>query len=146
MVKRELLAPCGLYCGLCAVWLAHASGDEALKQKVAKAYGVAVEQLACEGCLSGRRFAYCQICAIRDCARGKGLDGCQQCAEFPCARIESFPVPAGLAFIKREIPRWRELGDEAWLAELEARHTCGACGRLFMRGARHCPWCGRDVI
>jgi len=145
MINRELLAPCGLYCGICAIRLAWVSDDPALKQKVAKLYGVEEEQIVCDGCMSPRRFVFCQACAIRDCAQSKGLDGCAACAEFPCSRIEKFPVPAGLAFIRQEVPRWRELGAEAWVADLERRHACPSCGGLIMRGARRCHACGVEA-
>ena len=64
-MKRELLAPCGLYCGVCGVYMADRDGNQKLKEKLAGAYGVTPEQIACEGCLSEKRFVYCETCGIR---------------------------------------------------------------------------------
>ena len=37
MINQELVAPCGLYCGVCGIYCATASGDQPLKEKLAKA-------------------------------------------------------------------------------------------------------------
>ena len=33
-IKKDLLSPCGLYCGVCAVYLAHISADTKLKEQL----------------------------------------------------------------------------------------------------------------
>ena len=41
-VKDELLAPCGLYCGVCRVYIAHKDNDIEFKKEILpiyKAYG-----------------------------------------------------------------------------------------------------------
>jgi len=39
MINQNLIAPCGLYCGVCGIHVATKNGDEQLKEKLAKAYG-----------------------------------------------------------------------------------------------------------
>ncbi len=42
LVKKELLSPCGLYCGVCRVYVAHRDDDKEFKQEllpIYKAYG-----------------------------------------------------------------------------------------------------------
>ena len=34
VVKKELLSPCGLYCGVCRVYVAHRDDDKEFKQGV----------------------------------------------------------------------------------------------------------------
>ena len=54
-VNPELLAPCGLYCGVCSIYRADKQKNEKLKQKLAKAYWCKLEEIECDGCLSKNR-------------------------------------------------------------------------------------------
>lgn len=146
MVNKELVAPCGLYCGVCGVYVASSQGDDKLKEKMGRAYGVTADKVECNGCMSGNLFGYCQACGIRSCAGDKGYEGCHQCGDFPCGVIESFPVPEGKKVILEQVPRWREMGTEAWVADQEQKHQCGSCGSAHIRGARRCRSCGEMLI
>lgn len=55
-MKNELYAPCGLYCGVCGVYMASCDNNQKLKDKFAKTYNVKSEQIACKGCLSEEIF------------------------------------------------------------------------------------------
>lgn len=144
-INRDLLAPCGLYCGVCAVYIAHRDNNEKFKQRLAPVYGVEVEDVHCDGCLSKEPFAYCKVCPIKSCAEEKGYEGCHQCAEFPCSIIEAFPLPVGKKVIMRAIPQWREMGTEKWVAAEEARYHCPECGNTLFRGAQRCRACETPV-
>lgn len=141
-MNQQLVSPCGLYCGACGIYRATVSGDEQLKEKLARAYGDTPDKITCRGCLSGSVYWYCAVCAIKSCTREKGYTGCQQCDIFPCEKIENFPVPEGKSNILRAIPLWRELGTEAFIAAEEKRFTCVSCGAALFRGARKCRTCG----
>lgn len=143
--QDQLLAPCGLYCGFCGVYLAHQAGDQKMKGKLAGLFGCAPEEVACQGCLSDQRFFYCASCAIRSCTQDRGYEGCYQCDEFPCSEVERFPIPVGKQIILQEVPRWRELGTDAWLADQMQKHTCPDCGQRLIRGGKVCPSCRRPV-
>jgi hypothetical protein len=142
-MNPELLAPCGLYCGLCGIYVASRDNNQKLKEKLAEAYGVTPEQIDCNGCLSDKKFVYCQVCDIRTCVMGKAYEGCHQCDGFPCKFIEEFPVPEGKKVILRSIPARRELGDKKWVEEEEQRYTCPHCHDRFFRGAKKCGRCKR---
>lgn len=86
-MNTELLAPCGLYCGLLGVYKASRDDDQKLKDKLANAYDVTTEQIMCKGCLSKERFVYCEACGIRACVMEKQYEGCHQCNEFPCLSL-----------------------------------------------------------
>jgi hypothetical protein len=144
-IKKELLAPCGLYCGVCGILLATREGNEKFKEKLAGVYNLPPEQITCEGCLSEKPFAYCQVCNIKACTRERGYEGCHQCADFPCAAIDSFPMPVGKKVILRTIPAWRELGTEAWVEAEEKRYHCPNCGYELFRGAKRCRKCQTPV-
>ncbi|MFX0069748.1 MAG: DUF3795 domain-containing protein [Candidatus Hermodarchaeota archaeon] len=145
-VKKELLAPCGLYCGICGVHIAYKDNDSKLKQELLPRFKVwganTVEDIACEGCLSeGAVFPFCQTCTIKDCVKRKNLEGCRQCDEFPCEIIENWPSQGGKEVMLKEIPAWRELETEKWVVKLEKEHQCPECGNLLYRGATKCYKC-----
>ncbi|MFH1033119.1 MAG: DUF3795 domain-containing protein [Pseudomonadota bacterium] len=151
--NQDLIAPCGLYCGVCAVYLATRDDNAKLKGVLAQAYqgklphseNLTPEQISCQGCLSGQTWGFCSTCAIRACAQERGLEGCQQCQDFPCQLIQGFPMAIGKKVIMRGIPRRAEVGVAQWLAEEEARYHCPACGQKLTRGAPRCHQCGVAV-
>jgi hypothetical protein len=144
-VKEELLAPCGLYCGVCAIYIAHKTNNVRFKQAlfpVYKAFAKSIEDISCTGCLSdGIIFPVCRVCAIKKCTQDKGIKGCYQCDEFPCKYINNFPIPVGKKVILRSIPAWRELGTEKWVEQEEERYRCPECGNKLFRGAKKCNNC-----
>ncbi len=143
--KKELAAPCGLYCGVCGIYIAHSDNNSKFKERLTTVYGVRVDDIKCKGCLSDELFLYCQTCSIRSCAIEKGIEGCHQCNVFPCKFIENFPLPAGKKVILRAIPTWRELGTERWMEEEEKRYHCPSCGYKLFRGAKRCRNCQQPV-
>ena len=144
-MDQALLAPCGLYCGVCGIYMASRDNNQKLRDKLANAYGVNPEQIACKGCLSDEKFVYCQACGIRSCVSEKEYDGCHQCDTFPCQLIDDFPVPVGKKFILRAVPERKSLGDEKWVALEEKRYTCPHCSSPLFRGARRCGMCKESV-
>lgn len=141
-MKQDLISPCGLYCGVCAIYRATADGDEPLKEKLATVYGDTTDKINCRGCRSDLVYWYCAVCAIKSCTKEKGYLGCHQCADFPCDIINNFPVPEGKKHIMRAIPLWKEMGTEAFIAAEEKLFSCDHCGKKLFRGARKCRQCG----
>lgn len=145
-VERELLAPCGLYCGVCAVLIAHRDRNEKFKERLLGVYGLSsTDQVRCRGCLSEDRFLYCEVCPIRDCCQRRGYQGCCQCEDWPCQYVNNFPLPVGKKVMLRAIPAWRELGTEEWVRSEEERYRCPQCGYRLFRGAKRCRSCGAQV-
>ncbi|MEW6112446.1 MAG: DUF3795 domain-containing protein [Thermodesulfobacteriota bacterium] len=145
MINQALLSPCGLYCGVCGIYVAHREGNEKFKEKLAPVYGCTPEEIACDGCLGTTRFKYCQTCPIRSCAEGKSYEGCHQCNDFPCQFIENFPVEVGKQVIMRAIPYRRSVGTEKWVEDEEKRYSCPECGNQLFRGAKRCRSCKTAV-
>lgn len=158
-VNPDYLSPCGLYCGVCAIHIAHRDGNEKLKQRLVTLYkgGVAGKgalpnsvnlstgDIRCEGCLSGCLFMHCQQCDIRNCTKEKGISGCHQCDDFPCAHIENFPMTVGKKVILRSVPYRREHGTQKWVEDEEARYHCPGCGNAVFRGALRCNRCKAEL-
>ena len=144
-ISKELLSPCGLYCGVCGILIAHKSGNEKFKERLTTVYGVPIEDIRCEGCLSGVVFKYCRVCPIKSCAGERGYEGCHQCDDFPCKHVNNFPFPAGKKAILRAIPQGREIGTEKWVEAEEKRYICSHCGNKLFRGAKRCNQCKEPV-
>lgn len=152
-MKRNLAAPCGLYCGVCAIRIAHRDDNLKLKESlVGRFRGVlpntddlTADDIHCQGCLSDDLFLHCRQCDIRNCALEKGFSGCHQCDDFPCAHIDNFPTVVGRKVISRAIPRRRAVGTEQWIIEEETRYTCPQCGAPTFRGATRCGRCRTEL-
>ncbi|MCP4130965.1 MAG: DUF3795 domain-containing protein [bacterium] len=141
MVNRDLISPCGLYCGVCSIYYATKNNDQKLKEKLAKVYNETPDKINCSGCRSDSVYWYCNVCGIKSCALEKNYEGCYQCDDFPCEKVESFPVPDGKKHILRAVPQWKELGTEKWAAAEKELFTCKQCSSELFRGSRKCREC-----
>ncbi|NPA24251.1 MAG: DUF3795 domain-containing protein [Deltaproteobacteria bacterium] len=155
-VDEALLGPCGLYCGVCAIYIAHRDNNLKLKERLVILYkggipgkgvlpgseDLTVEDIRCDGCLSDDVFIYCRRCDIKSCTEEKGLAGCHQCGEFPCRSVtEDFPMAVGKKVILRAVPHLRKVGRERFIVDEEARYICPECGNRVFRGAMKCNRC-----
>ena len=155
--NKELMAPCGLYCGVCAVYIATRDRNEKFKAIMGKLYGTKPEDTECLGCMQSdppkKLYAFCKSCKIRDCVKSKHFYACHQCDEWPCRLTEDFPITTGRSVIKRTIPVWREkvagAGDEKgsveWARSECERYHCPSCGKPLFRGAQRCRACKKEV-
>jgi predicted RNA-binding Zn-ribbon protein involved in translation (DUF1610 family) len=158
-LNHDLIAPCGLYCGVCAIYIAHRDNNHKFKERLANLYkgnvagkgtlpnseNLSADDIRCHGCLSDERFMHCHQCEIRNCTKEKGFTGCHQCDEFPCHHIESFPMTVGKRVILRAIPYWRKVGTEKWIQDEESRYICPNCGNKVFRGTVKCNQC-KEVL
>ena len=151
----DLLAPCGLYCGVCAIRIAHHENNRKFKERLVDVYkgkipgkgalanceNLTGDDIRCEGCLSDDRFLHCRNCEIRSCSMEKGISGCQECDDFPCEHIDHFPMTVGKKVILRSVPHRRQVGTERWVRDEEARYVCPECGQRLFRGVVRCNRC-----
>ena len=154
-INPDFLSPCGLYCGVCAIHIAHRDKNQKFQERLAGLYrggvdgkgrlpngeNLSAEDIQCRGCLSDDRFMHCRQCEIRDCTQKKGYAGCHQCDEFPCRHIENFPMTVGKKVILRAVPYRRKVGTEKWVQDEEARYVCPECGNTVFRGVVKCNQC-----
>ena len=158
-INPDFISPCGLYCGVCAIYVAHRDNNQKFKERLVHVYKgdipgkgtlpnsdeLSIEDINCCGCLSDEQFLHCRQCEIRDCSKEKGYTGCHQCDEFPCQYIEDFPMTVGKKVILRAIPHWREVGTEKWIQDEEARYICPECGNKVFRGVVRCNQCKANL-
>ena len=117
--NKELMAPCGLYCGLCGIYIATRDNNTKFKERLGSIYGSKPEETECLGCMqpdpAKTLYGYCHSCKIRNCIREKKFYSCHQCGQWPCDMIKDFPISTGKRVMIRTIPLWREkvvpLGD-----------------------------------
>ncbi|MCD6585328.1 MAG: DUF3795 domain-containing protein [Desulfobacteraceae bacterium] len=155
--NKELMAPCGLYCGTCGVYIANRDKNEKFRAVMGGLYGTKPEETSCSGCMQPDPpkdlYLYCKMCIIRDCVKSKGFYSCHQCDEWPCDEFDKFGLATGKRVMMRTIPVWREkvseLGDEEgsveWARSECERYHCSSCGYPLFRGAQRCRQCKKDV-
>ena len=146
-INPDFISPCGLYCGVCAIYIAHRDNNQKFKERLVGLYkgqidgkgtlpnseSLSTDDIRCQGCLSDDLFMHCKQCEIRG--------GCHECDEFPCNYIDNFSMAVGKKVILRSIPYIREFGIEKWVEDEEARHVCPECGNKVFRGAAKCNQC-----
>ncbi len=146
-IKKELLAPCGLYCGVCSIMIADRDNNDKFKNALVNLYKPMtkiIEDIKCKGCMADNPediFMYCKQCSIRECVKEKEIEGCHQCDDFPCWRIKQFPIPVGKKVIMRVIPYWKQHGTERYVSDEIKRYHCPECGNALFRGAKRCNKC-----
>jgi hypothetical protein len=145
----KLVAICGLYCGTCPSYLAYQENDVEEIQRTAQRLGIPVEEVHCEGCLSGRVRARCVECPIgfRKCAAEKKVTWCFQCPDFPCQRLSDFRnvhIVNGIshhAHVIDDLSYMKEHGIEQWIDKQEKSGSCPQCGKRLYWFSRVCPRC-----
>ena len=158
-INPALVCPCGLYCGVCSIYVAHRDNNLKFKERLVGLFkgqipgkgaipdseSLSVEDIKCRGCLSDEPFMYCRTCEIKECTTKRGYTGCHQCDEFPCRHIENFPMTIGKKVILRAIPYRRQVGTEKWIQDEEARYVCPECGNKLFRGVVKCNRCKAEL-
>jgi hypothetical protein len=146
----DLLAPCGLYCGVCGVYIATRDNNPKFKVILSQLYGSTPEKTECKGCMQSELlFEYCSTCPIRDCVKKKEFYSCYQCQDFPCKFQKRFAFPVGRKVMLRAIPEWRECcskygrekGNIEFAQSQINRYKCPTCGAPLFRGAKRCREC-----
>lgn len=139
-MDKNKISFCGLYCGAC---LCNIAWETDSLQEIAERSGKPQEALTCTNC----KTALHQDCCFVVCCIEKGLQNCSECPEMPCTALKDFandgvyyhaPVIANLL-------RLKEVGEEKWLAEQEAKFTCGECGNRLSWSSTVCLKCGKQV-
>lgn len=134
MFSSDMIAPCGLDCGICGRALA--------KDK------------PCPGC-NGQDQDKPEFCAKR-CGiilcrkrREMGYCFCDACPDFPCEDVMEKETRYTSAYPLYESPLQnlrdiRERGMEAFLARERERWTCAACGSPICVHDGICSGCGKQ--
>ena len=134
MVKHNLAAPCGIYCGFCRQYLV-------LKKDQLKQRGF---KLGCKGCrIRNKNCAFIR----RDCValKKKELEFCHECEKFPCQKLnilDSQYQERYFVNLVQNLRRIEEIGAAAWLQEQHKLYTCPQCGGEICLHDEECYDCG----
>jgi hypothetical protein len=122
-MEEQLIAPCGMNCGLCVSYLA--LKNDLKKKGFSKKY--------CPGCLP--RGKNCVFMKGQCELLGKGLVRfCYECADFPCRRLKSLDK------------RYRTSYHMSMIENLEAIRDTGMASFLEKESGRwRCPQCGETI-
>jgi len=148
---ENLVAPCGLYCGACPMYIATVLNDDEKIKAMTKQFGGGRanfnrEDLLCEGCLGGGKLAsFCRRCNLRDCAAGKpNVTRCSDCPDFPCSKITSFNND-GMTHhseVLANLKQLKQMGIKKWTAYEEDRWRCPKCKTNLSWYEEKCSKCG----
>ena len=137
-MEEELIAPCGMNCGVCVSYLAQKNN---LKDKgFAKSY--------CAGCLPrGKNCAFMK----KQCALlGNGLVRfCFECADFPCQRLKNLDIRYRSKYHMSMIENLEFIKTyslEGFLEKEEAKWRCPTCGELICCHNGLCLNCDLDTL
>lgn len=135
----NLVAYCGLYCGLCAHCnrIPHCARNlrDTMTSEGYDDWGGAIpgfEPFWKFLCFLGESEARCScrnaecgppFCPIRPCARAKGVEICVFCAEYPCRHIQELAQRYPTLIADGE--RLKRHGLAAWIGEQEERRRSG---------------------
>jgi hypothetical protein len=128
-MKRELIAPCGMNCGICKYYYR--------------------EKKKCPGCRGGdeNKSKYCQDCIIINCDEIKknNSEFCFECSNIPCKRLKNLDkryrtkyhmsMLENLDFIK-------ENGIKLFLEKEKQKWKCPKCNGIVTCHSSTCLNCG----
>lgn len=137
-MEENLIAPCGMNCGLCISYLA--MKNDLKKKGFARKY--------CPGCRPRRKN--CTFMAKQCNLVGKGLIGfCFECENFPCRRLKDLDkryntkyhmsMIDNLEFIKKD-------GLASFLEKEKAKWCCPECGDVICCHNGLCLNCGLEKL
>ena len=135
-LTEELIAPCGLNCGVCRYYLATIRG--LYKSKKA----------GCTGCLPSNRA--CSIikegCYL---LKENKIRFCFECGDFPCAKFDRLNRRYSTKYNTNLVNNLMEIkskGLDKWLGEEEKKWKCANCGGVVSIHDLTCYDCGQKRI
>jgi hypothetical protein len=126
----NLIAPCGINCGVCYVYLR--------------------EKKACLGCrgTDADKPGHCLKCRIKTCAVGKGFVFCVDCVDYPCALVKrmdkSYRTRYQVSLIEMAL-RLKAVGAEQFIIDEWKKWLCNTCGGVVSMHDRLCSECGEKL-
>src|SRR3989304_275844 len=120
--SAELVAPCGMNCGICKSYLAFSRGVPKERGKVSH----------CSGCLP--REKNCFIKRACKMLSGKKIRFCFECEQMPCKHLERIDKRYRNRYAMSMVQNLKEIqtkGIETFLENQEAKYKCSNCGDVF---------------
>ena len=131
-MKEELIAPCGMNCGICIAYLR--------------------KERRCPGCRGddSNKSASHLKCIIKNCEVIKTNKSgfCFECAEYPCRRLRQldkrYRTKYAMSMIEN-LESIKKIGLVAFVGEEKERWRCSKCGGTICVHRGYCYNCGERV-
>jgi hypothetical protein len=134
-INKELIAPCGMNCGICSAYLAYSHHIPKKKGKISHCIGCRPRNKQCAFLKKG-----CEI------LKNNKIDFCYKCRKFPCDNLKrivksyirryNYSVIDNLIFIK-------ENGLDEFMLKEENQHRCTQCGDTICVHNKKCYSCDK---
>ena len=128
MKKTQLIARCGMNCGICMGYLR--------------------EKNRCPGCRApdGGKAVSVTRCRIKACDRSK-TRFCYACEDYPCGRIRHldnrYRTKYHMSMVEN-LENIRNIGVQKFAANEKKRWACSACGGTVCVHRGRCSSCGKE--
>ena len=132
----ELIAPCGMNCGICKSYLAFSRGIPQEKGKVSH----------CSGCLP--RDKNCSIKRPCKMLSKKKIRFCFECEQMPCKNLERVDKRYRNRYAMSMVENLKEIqtkGIETFLKNQETKYKCPNCGDVVSVHDRKCYSCKQII-
>jgi len=132
-ISPELIAPCGMNCGICGAYRAYINNTPKVPYKISH----------CPGCRP--RNKQCAF-IIKRCSKlmKKELEFCYQCEELPCHSLErldkNYRKRFNMSMIENLI-QIREKGMDEFLKNQQEKYDCDSCDQLMSVHSKKCYSC-----
>lgn len=137
-MEEELIAPCGMNCGVCISYL--------VKKNDLNGHGF--RRVTCEGCRPrGKNCLHMgDSCAL---LKNGLVRFCYECGDFPCKRLKAldkrYRTKYHLSMIENLLAI-QELGMEGFLKREEEKWSCPGCGEMICCHNGLCMHCQTDIL
>ena len=133
-MNPELIAPCGMNCGICVAYFGYTMGGTQRKMR-------------CVGCIpSGKSCGHLKKYCGK--LRKKEIDYCYVCTDFPCKHIqrldEKYRERFGYSTVDN-LEYIRDKGMEKFLKLQQKRYRCRNCGSVICVQDGRCYSCNKLV-
>jgi hypothetical protein len=129
----ELIAPCGMNCGICKAYIAYTKGIPRQRGKVTQ----------CTGCFPRAKNCYIK----RGCKKlsNHEIQSCHECDTMPCESLQHldkrYRERYGMSMVEN-LKMLKAVGIETFLASQQEKYKCPNCGDVICVHDGKCYSCG----
>jgi hypothetical protein len=136
MFTPELIAPCGMNCGICKAYIAYTRGIPRQRGKVTH----------CAGCHPRNKNCFIK----RNCSKlsKHEIQFCYDCTVMPCKNLDRldrrYRERYGMSMVEN-LKQLKAVGMESFLASQQEKYKCPNCGDVLCVHDGKCYSCGNKT-
>jgi hypothetical protein len=132
----DLIAPCGMNCGVCKAYLSYSRGVPKRRSSVTH----------CSGCVPRQKNCYIKR-GCEQLSKSK-IRFCFECGQMPCENLDRldrrYRKRHGMSMVEN-LQEIKAKGIPAFLRSQETKYTCPKCGDVVSVHDGKCYACGRST-